>query len=485
MHPEGQTVRRFSSVFPDTGMLQPEQIRSWFELQKVDALDFCSLAPQLADIVAHMKPPGCFGIFGPWGTGKTQMMRCIKDILDDRLGGSIITTEFNTWQYDQSAGLDVCYGLLRCIEQSLYGDSCEKRMKRTKLKKALLTTLLAAGNTAVQLVTSGTVNPLKVVWGAKAAIDGTTSKLYDNWTDSVRDLSSLFGEIVEAGLAKKKAKRLVVFLDDLDRCLPHNVVATLEKLKNLFLTGNIIYVLGADREAIIEAICGHYHYSPAFGARYLDKVTALNFDLPERDGCGVFKLALDEATEAFATTEVPGILPAWRTTLLAAQKRLEEAGFGNPRVTRRVAIKLAILLSYLFWDAVYDEKREKARPDYLKVFELSDQSAKDSGRLSKAVIATAVAVAHLKAYSPPLFGKYNLRLLRAIDNYPRTEPVPGRVVSNEQRRDAHDTILRYGLHEETARRIGEALFRQVKGSALPPLTPDQLALIYRDMGVWL
>lgn len=81
----------------------------------------------------------------------------------------------------------------------------------------------------------------------------------------------------------------VVFIDDLDRCLPEKAVQTLELIKTMFNVESFAFVLALDDE-VIERGIGHryqaYNFAgkkpemPITGFEYLEKIVHLPFKLP-------------------------------------------------------------------------------------------------------------------------------------------------------------------------------------------------------------
>ena len=58
-----------------------------------------------------------------------------------------------------------------------------------------------------------------------------------------------------------KEARLIVFVDDLDRCLPEKAIEVLEAIKLFLEVPGVVFVLGMDREVVergIEARYGHF-----------------------------------------------------------------------------------------------------------------------------------------------------------------------------------------------------------------------------------
>ena len=97
----------------------------------------------------------------------------------------------------------------------------------------------------------------------------------------------------ETSINKDNKARLIVFVDDLDRCLPEKAIEVLEAIKLFLEVPGVVFVLGMDREVVergIEARYGHFFYGdgmaqgavelPISGDSYLQKIVQIPFHLP-------------------------------------------------------------------------------------------------------------------------------------------------------------------------------------------------------------
>jgi formylglycine-generating enzyme required for sulfatase activity len=76
--------------------------------------------------------------------------------------------------------------------------------------------------------------------------------------------------------------RLIVFVDDLDRCLPEKTIEILEAIKLFLDVPGCIFLLGIDHEAVQEAVQTRYQ-GEVKGRQYLEKIIQLPFLLPPID----------------------------------------------------------------------------------------------------------------------------------------------------------------------------------------------------------
>ena len=74
-----------------------------------------------------------------------------------------------------------------------------------------------------------------------------------------------------------------MLVDDLDRCLPSAVMATLESIKLFLAVPQMAFVIAADQDMVRDSIAvslGETNRSGAFAVRYLEKIIQLPVTLP-------------------------------------------------------------------------------------------------------------------------------------------------------------------------------------------------------------
>jgi predicted KAP-like P-loop ATPase len=74
---------------------------------RYDRLRFSHYADVLAEVVLTVDTPITIGIFGPWGSGKTSLMRLVAEqLINRRTAGHrwARVVWFNAWQYERDQG---------------------------------------------------------------------------------------------------------------------------------------------------------------------------------------------------------------------------------------------------------------------------------------------------------------------------------------------------------------------------------------------
>jgi Cdc6-like AAA superfamily ATPase len=227
-----------------------------------DALDFQRYSENLANIISGSTTPQfAVGIFGKWGTGKTTLMRMIERELLDKASDTILTVWFDAWRYEREKYLAVI-PFLRQIRIALENDLAKNRKEPSRwdvLRRGLDRTFTAfIESTEFSVAPAGspvssTINLKKFSESLKSKgstyIDGEHIQFHEHVTDYLKAaLDKLYSD------KDTKGARIVVFVDDLDRCTPEKALEVLESIKAFFDIKGIVYVVGMDSESIDHII---------------------------------------------------------------------------------------------------------------------------------------------------------------------------------------------------------------------------------------
>lgn len=83
-------------------------------------------------------------------------------------------------------------------------------------------------------------------------VDGTSSAvLYFSFTTELQGVVETLGD-------DREDLRLMIFVDDLDRCLHEGMFQTMEMMKVFFDIPGVTFVVGVSRAALLEAVATHY-----------------------------------------------------------------------------------------------------------------------------------------------------------------------------------------------------------------------------------
>ena len=245
-----------------------------------DRFGFEPMAEILAQVIRNTKPPFTIGIFGEWGSGKTTLM----NLIDSKLrSANDETVWFNAWKYD---GKEVVWNALI---QSIFFKMREQKEDedfQKRVAKAAKNLALFAARKSIGVVTGGMMDT-KTFDGVIDALspltaDGEQFKFINEFEATFRGLVTDF--VGESG-------RLVIFVDDLDRCLPETAVEVLEAIKLYLDSANVTFVIGVEPEVVRAGIRHRYKNNETLAEKeYLEKIVQLPFAMRGLDDTAAMEL---------------------------------------------------------------------------------------------------------------------------------------------------------------------------------------------------
>jgi KAP family P-loop domain len=254
-----------------------------------DQLGFGPMAQILVDVIRATPPPFTIGVFGAWGSGKTTLMNLVRNGLEAAGaadGKTIKSVWFNAWKYDGKEVIwnaliqAIFYAMKTDPDMSQNGDFLE-RVKKAAGRLALFAAKVGTRFIPGDVVKDEDVDSLVAVFKPLSA--------NDEQFDFINRFEETFDKLVKEYVGADG--RLVVFVDDLDRCLPDNAVAVLEAIKLYLDRTNVMFVLGVEPAVIEEGIRARYRDNPKLQAKdYLEKIVQLPFVMRGLDSQNAYRL---------------------------------------------------------------------------------------------------------------------------------------------------------------------------------------------------
>jgi hypothetical protein len=272
----------------------------------VDLLQSNFIASSIVQIIKSKNLlPTTVGVFGDWGSGKSSLLKMVQNNLTkDKM---IMTLNFNGWLFEGFE--DAKTALMGSIL-----DEINERIKDNKniIEKAggLLVKLSKRVNWFQLLSLTGRLG-FSIATGMHdlaatgASFDATTMLVEKAKGLSVEDAKKLLKEAPEGEesvrrnirefrndfarlLEAAEIETLVVFVDDLDRCLPDTVIETLEAIKLFLFVPRTAFILGADERLIEYAVRRRFPELPGtdteVGRDYLEKLIQIPIRIPPLGG---------------------------------------------------------------------------------------------------------------------------------------------------------------------------------------------------------
>ena len=278
--------------------------------------------------------PLTIGVYGDWGSGKTSILQLVRAQLHSQELG----IWFNAWAYAQQQDAlwrALLLTIIACFRNPAFQDqllnqrtlealladtqldapTLRKKLNEqlTRLETSLYRSKVYRQHEGFELnMQTATLLAVRAALRMVPAVGSELAKTLENALAEGQDVKDLFSllnvrereELREhvQSIEQFKAefqqlihrfvtttgRRLVIFIDDLDRCLPEQAISVLESIKIFFdsIDGsplNCIFVLGMDRRVVEEGMRIRYGVSgeATVNARsYLDKIIQIPFSIP-------------------------------------------------------------------------------------------------------------------------------------------------------------------------------------------------------------
>lgn len=278
---------------------------------KVDLLNNEAIAKTIVSLIKDSKEqPISIGIHGDWGAGKSSILEMVENevkLASSVSGKKYSCIRFNGWKHQgfEDSKVALMSSIISELEKKeklgvKSGEILKKLWKNinwmTVAKTAGKTALGIATGTAPLTLLSSTMDILKSTVTTEEGIAGAIESIGGYLSDAkiTEDISSNkeFSEFQEnfAELLEDAAiEKLIVLIDDLDRCLPDVAINTLEAVRLFMFTEKTAFVIAADEGMIRYAVKKHFpdatdenkfNAGEDFANKYLEKLIQVPFRIP-------------------------------------------------------------------------------------------------------------------------------------------------------------------------------------------------------------
>ena len=257
---------------------------------------------------------------GNWGSGKTFFVKQVKMVLD----------AYNEENTDKKEIIDICkkhYDLKNfnlqpqfCVYYDAWKNDYDEDPMLSLVYSILKSTKSDFKGEKIDFITM-----------AASIMEAFSGK---NWSQVIqnlrgqspldelkkrKDLNESIGEFLSS-LLEKKGNRLIIFIDELDRCKPDYAVRLLERIKHYFTQENITFVFSINMEQLQHTI--KKYYGNDFDVfRYLDRFFDLKITLPAPNLAKYYQ-SLNLNTETFYDITCKAVIEAFHFELREIAKFL-------------------------------------------------------------------------------------------------------------------------------------------------------------------
>lgn len=355
-----------------TGLIADDLILDTPSSIQRDKFAYDPIANQVARLALACELPSAIALFAPWGAGKSSLFHMVGEKIANSgtpANSEVAVVTYDAWKF-RGVSLKRNFLTHLCSQLGvnpdlylarLYEDTTTTRVPlleaarkwKTNLVRValgaagilvvipLLAILFSQGSRALNVQPKW--SELDNLWQAVASMRGLSVGLAASFAASLgvrlidisrvqvrrapladdEEFEPVFHAIIDdatkgarrfgfVGRLKSPKNRVVILVDELDRCAPDDVVETLVGIRTFFHHPKCVFVVAADRDVIAAAFNFTPHgddlrqvtplrpdepyYSSA--GEFIDKLFQFKFDLPPQRRANLSRFALDLAASA-------------------------------------------------------------------------------------------------------------------------------------------------------------------------------------------
>lgn len=263
----------------------------------IDYIDFKYIADLVNEIIMDDSLlPASIGIYGDWGSGKSSIMSISQKELNKKDKNALIIN-FNSWLFEDYG--DAKNTVINCILDQIEEKIKNKENIKDKfnnLRKSInifeiFTGLIKNSSTII----SSIINPFNIIEILKNTSKDTVNIIeniknryeeiisHESLRNDVANFRNNFGNLIE----ESGISRVVIYVDEIDRCLPDTILEIFEAMRLFLFNGKVAFVFGADERQIAYAIRQKYsdsifetEHKINIGKEYLEKIIQYPIRIP-------------------------------------------------------------------------------------------------------------------------------------------------------------------------------------------------------------
>ena len=256
-------------------------------------LDFNLYRDAIVSIVKNSYPKFTMGIFGDWGTGKTTLINSIDKALQTEK--DLIIVRLEAWRYKQEQ-----FALVSMLKTIAYALPAEKRFE--DLKQKLETSAISFLKKTSDILTS-------IITKYVSEEDEISQEMFDSFKKEFNSKIQLIAELDRDTVyfigfeeIRKEIKnlrldnpafRIIVFVDDLDKCSPKKALEILEFIRVFHDIDGFIWIIGISQDMMVKLSDIENNETSNEGEHYIKNLIQVPITLPKWSNQDIVKLVRD------------------------------------------------------------------------------------------------------------------------------------------------------------------------------------------------
>lgn len=251
-----------------------------------DALNIKDIVNNLTIILINAGSPLMLGLYGSWGSGKSSIVNAIRQEVAKLHEDGIVSVSFGAWDHENPDGL--LPWLIYAIADNIPQNKSSRQVIK-KLKMFAKSAILISSDVLLKSATAGAYGQKDAKDIVCLAEEGAKEDALSKYFDSHLKYKQDFIDIAKK-LFKAKITKVIILIDDIDRCHPENIFKFIDNIRRLFsileatsdeneLCGFSI-LFAVDKEIVELSIKAKYPGMQSDPAEYLTKIFSISFHAP-------------------------------------------------------------------------------------------------------------------------------------------------------------------------------------------------------------
>ena len=253
-------------------------------------LDFNLYRNAIVNIVKTSNPKFTIGIFGEWGAGKTTLINSVDNAL--QTDKSLIRVRLEAWRYKWEQ-----FPIASLLKSIAYALPSEKQFEN--LKRKLETSAINFLKNTTDILTS-------IISKYASEEYEISQEMFDTFKKELNSKIQLIAELDRDTVyfdgfeeIKKEIKnlrlenpafRIIVYVDDLDKCSPKKVLELLEIIRVFQDVEGFIYIIGISHDILIKLSNVEINLKSNEGEHYIKNLIQVPITLPKWSNQDTIKL---------------------------------------------------------------------------------------------------------------------------------------------------------------------------------------------------
>jgi uncharacterized protein YjbI with pentapeptide repeats/energy-coupling factor transporter ATP-binding protein EcfA2 len=256
-------------------------------------LDFNLYRNAIVNIVKTSHPKFTIGIFGEWGAGKTTLINSVDNAL--QTDKNLITVRLEAWRYKWEQ-----FPIASLLKSIAYALPAEKQFE--DLKKKLETSAINFLKNTADILTS-------IISKYASEEYEISQEMFDTFKKELNSKIQLIAELDRDTVyfdgfeeIKKEIKnlrlenpalRIIVYVDDLDKCSPKKALELLEIIRVFQDVEGFIFIIGISHDMLIKLSNIEINQKSNEGEHYIKNLIQVPIALPKWSNQDTVKLVRD------------------------------------------------------------------------------------------------------------------------------------------------------------------------------------------------